>query len=297
MRIVRGDFQCEDQTSIYIPDNRPILNGWGKLGSTHVVGEPLKPIPTRLFIAWYSYAEDEFYSAKIALSVETIANLFAQGFTWPGTTKRTTYSRILVGLALEGGISLWLVGKGVVLEIQHFVAEREKVGWLSVYGNRNIPKADFINDVMDRRTKDKKSIIHSSGDRIPRGLWKNYRRRFAWKPEVYGVQPIQMWLRTYNGERKFIDFKNELESESERARPKAITVDWENNTARQYSTEILFDEREVFRVFDKLSTEAPDQPFLLQIEVSDKSFTVDVSLKTSNHIVRFEKMTQRTFLR
>jgi len=50
MRIVKGDLILKDGTSIYLPDRRIVYNGWGVVGSTHIVGETLKALPEKIDI-------------------------------------------------------------------------------------------------------------------------------------------------------------------------------------------------------------------------------------------------------
>ena len=72
MSIIAGDLVFSDGTSIYIPSSKIIENGWGELGSTHVVGERLKPLPVKIEISWFSYTEDKFYSGVFSLPYEKI---------------------------------------------------------------------------------------------------------------------------------------------------------------------------------------------------------------------------------
>jgi hypothetical protein len=79
MRIVTGDFIFNDGTSIYIPSSRIINNGWGVIGSTHIVGDKLKLLPAKIKIAWFSFVEDKFYSGVFTLPHDKIEILFKKG--------------------------------------------------------------------------------------------------------------------------------------------------------------------------------------------------------------------------
>ncbi|MCP3873094.1 MAG: DUF2931 family protein, partial [Desulfobacteraceae bacterium] len=72
MKIVRGDFIFKNKNSIYIPDGRFIMDGWGEVGSIDIVGEDFKPLPVRLRILWFSYTEDKFYAGDFDLPYEKI---------------------------------------------------------------------------------------------------------------------------------------------------------------------------------------------------------------------------------
>jgi len=52
MKIIKGDFIFLDGGSTYIPDHRLINNGWGEVGSHHIIGENFKPVPTLLFLGF-----------------------------------------------------------------------------------------------------------------------------------------------------------------------------------------------------------------------------------------------------
>jgi len=109
MRIIHGDFIFDDGTSLYIPGRKTIDNGWGEMGSIHIVGEKFKPLPTRIEISYFSFAEDKFYSGVFSLPYEKISNLFREGLRSPITGEKITYQNIIVGVAPAGEISIWLM--------------------------------------------------------------------------------------------------------------------------------------------------------------------------------------------
>ena len=76
MEVVNGGFLFEDGSSLYIPKKGVVANGWGKQGPTHIVGDPLKPIPHELDITYLSSTENQFYGGKFQLPVEKLQKLF-----------------------------------------------------------------------------------------------------------------------------------------------------------------------------------------------------------------------------
>jgi len=79
MEIIEGTLFYPGSGSIYIPDRRPFANGWGRTGSMHLVGDDAKPVPERLELTWFSYAEDKFYSGRFELNHARLDSLFDAG--------------------------------------------------------------------------------------------------------------------------------------------------------------------------------------------------------------------------
>ena len=288
MELIKGDFIFADKSTIYIPDRRVIHNGWGQTGSIHITGSLLKPIPEKLALSWFSYTEDTFYSGIFDLPVKKIADLFKQGLTGPASKHSVTYDQIIVGLAPEGGVSVWLATEGVVLEVATFKANEAKVPWTSVLDNEKVTRAEYITMVIEESLSHVQQIEFNEHG-VRQNLWQTYTRQYSWQLEVAGAKPQQLWLETFNGESEFFGFADTDRPRQRRAVPTSIKVDWQNAAKKGYFATIDFDEQEVFQAFAKLSQGKTDHPLVLQIEINPTSPALDVFLRDGEFVLKLDK--------
>ncbi len=106
MEIIQGTFiyHGEAEQGLYIPSGGTLSAGWGESISNHVVGDKLKPLPDRLKIIFFSYAEKQFYQGEFTLPYEKILAVFREG----GLANK--YDKIIVGIAPGGAVAVWLKG-------------------------------------------------------------------------------------------------------------------------------------------------------------------------------------------
>lgn len=302
MQIIEGRLIFKDKNFVLIPDDKIISNGWGETGSIHLIGNDLKPIPEKLMISWFSFTEDKFYSGTFDLPYEKIKSLFEEGFIDPVNGKKITYSEIIVGLAPEGEISVWLSGR-ITTEIGNFQAKEVNTDWVSVINNPDISRKDYIQIILDEELGDKlayldKRDIPHSPWRTPEeivkigihhGLWKMYRGKYLWVPVIAGIsKPTRMWIKSFNGENNYIDFPmGDLKLKAS-AVPRRIKIDWKAPTGGDFTASIIFDEKEIFKAFQKFNKHNANEVLKLQIEIGDISPSVGVSLKNSEFILRLE---------
>lgn len=297
MRIVTGDFIFNDGTSIYIPSSKIIDNGWGAIGSTHIVGDKLKLLPAKIKIAWFSFAEDKFYSGVFTLPYGKICNLFEKGFQSPITGKITTYERIIVGMAPAGEMSIWLMGDGEVLLVANFKAHETIIDWKYVTENTEFSRKTYISRVLNSSLS-KDQILELSLHGVPYELLDAYRKQYFWKPEVIGSKPTHLWLKTYNGECEYIDFiQSNVIHRNLRSVPKHIDIEWQDRFGKKYLGNLTFNENELLHAYHKLSTGQVDHEMKLQIEINEKSFDLNISLKDSKYIFHFNKAIVKVYER
>lgn len=301
MQIIRGDLIFNNGKSLYIPDGKVVYNGWGQLGSTHVVGEDYKPLPVKLDITWFSYMEDKFYSGSFDLPYDKILSLFKEGFVSRLTGEHKTYDTIMVGLAPGGEISVWLMAEGLVLEVAAFRAEEAEIEWKNINNNPNVSRKDYIQKVIQitmRHLKEpmgRKEIDQLVKDDISGRKWAGYRKQYLMAPEVIGATPLVMWLRAFNGESEYFDYSRKMGQRTHRPIPKKIIIDWQNKTGKKYTVTILFDEQEIFQAYQNLSGDDLGHNLQLEIEINETSPAVDVFLKDAHFILKLEKITMEVF--
>jgi len=304
MQIVEGYLIYKDDSSLYIPDGKIIRNGLGELLSTHAVGDDFKPIPDRLSILWFSYTEDKFYEGHFDLPFEKISKLFKAGFKSQSFSGHVTYDSIVVGLAPEGEISVFLVEEEI-LEVARFKAEEVERDWKLILNNESILKADYIKKVLSYEPSkpDKAALLKENA--IPAGKWdlyrEVYRRQYPWKLKITGGVPTIAWLRTYNGENEFFDFSRPSSNRSHRSIPRLIDLSWTNSKKGEYYAPIVFNQDEIIDAFKKLSFEKGDDEITVEIIIKEKPRslentktvrTIDIFIKNSISAIKLEK--QRT---
>ncbi len=123
MEVINGTFFYKGQNvGLAIPYGGTLRQGWGKSSSSYVLGDEIPPLPDRVKVKFYSYAENQFYEAEFALPYEAILEKLQQ-FQPEGPNARN-YSHFILGIAPGGAMSVWLGGPKV-LEV--FFGQAEKI--------------------------------------------------------------------------------------------------------------------------------------------------------------------------
>jgi hypothetical protein len=292
MQIVDGDFYFKNGGSIYIPDKRLIENGLGELGSIHIVGDDFKPLPNKLVIKWFSYIENKFYSGEFVLPYDKIKQLFDEGLTSPASGKHITYDLIMVGLGLNGEVSVYLNGDGVVLEVAHFQAKETDLDWTRVVDNPDIKRDDYIElTLSDILSKDQ--ILQSKKQAAKNDPWEGYKIKYTWDLEITGnSKPESIWLTTFNGEAEYIDYLNgKLDRAKLRSVPKKISVCWKSPSGTRYNAKILFNNEEILKAFEKLYKSNTKDKLSFQIEIDAISNHVKTHLVNSKYSIEMKDIT------
>jgi hypothetical protein len=261
VEILAGDLIVGDG-SVYIPDGRFVANGWGEIGSTHIVGEDVKPLPTTLDLTWLSYAEDLFYSGEFTLDHDRLADMLERGFPAPARDGWTTYGRLIVGMAPGGWISIWLAGAGIVHEVETFTAQPCDVPWQEFAGE-GVARAEFIRAGL-LRVMSAAELERLTKQGIPSGLFARYHEQYVWRVQWLGRGVAQQaWVRTLNGERDLIRFDRPT-TRPTMAVPRQIDFEWTEED-RRYCASIPFDDVEVMTAFEHLSAMDVQRPLILQL--------------------------------
>ena len=299
MQIIKGDFIFKDGNSIYIPDHRLIENGWGEIGSQHIVGEDLKPLPEALVIAWFSFVENKFYLGEFELPMEIISKLFKKGLESPFDGKQTTYKYIIVGLGLKGTISIWLSGDGIVKEVAQFDAEEadEEVDWRHITLS-DLEREQYIDQTLLLSFNgDEKKVEKARKHASQENPWEGYRIKYDWSIDIAGTaKPLSIWSSTFNGEKEYINYeKDKVCIKAERSVPKSMILNWQSSEGKKYSTDISFNTGEIFKAFDKLYNSDPDDTLQLQIEIDASSYSLETYLINSKYTLALQKTKTEVF--
>jgi len=295
MEIVHGEFIFENGRSAFIPNGKTLRNGWGKHGSTWIVGPDVKPVPVKMDIVFFSYTEDKFYGGSFDLPHKKMSELFHEGYDrayFPDS--KETYGYIMAGVAPRGEISVWM-GTGRIVEVASFQAEEIEVDWKRMLDNPAISREEFVKDVLEENlSKEEISLLRKEG--VPHGRWTHtYRKKYDWEPEISPDwnKPEDILLDTFNGEVEFFDFTRADVGKTldrDRALPKKVKMGWDNPKWGNCLQTIFFDEQEVFKAFDKFHEIHPGATLALEFEVSDVSETIRVFLKDDQHLIELKKI-------
>lgn len=293
MRLIQGDLLLKDGSSLYVPASAVIDNGWGELGSTDIVGSPLKSLPVKLRATWFSFAEDKFFTGEFTLPYDLILDLFKKGLLSPVTGKKATYNRIFVGFGPEGALSVWVAGDGVVLEVAKYKGREIILPWTAVTG-ATMPRKDYIALVLeDGRTAQELHDLKEHG--VPIGVSDRHSTQYLWNVSLPRHKNQVLWLKTLNGEREHFDFATPSATRS-RGLPQKIDYYWENQPGQKYVARMTFDDSEITAAFRKLA-EKNGSPMQLKLEISDEPHIIHTSLSDGKYIIRLNKTEGKVFTR
>jgi hypothetical protein len=276
VHLVQGTLALPDGRAVEIPDERDVSNGWGQRGSTHIVGELVKPLPTRLALSWFSYAEDRFWQGRFELPSHPMAGLFARGVPQDRQTgKPMPFERIIVGMAPDGLVAVWAAAGAEVVELAAFQATVAQLPWERVLDNPQVTRKDFIRSVLERRLGSE-GLARLQREGIPRGRFASYRTQYRWQPWVTGPGTAEgVRIRSFSGENAFIGPKGAAVPRDLRPVPAVVELNWKDPAAAPWIARITLDEAEAFAAFEKLGRGQPEQTQLaLHLETMPGGVTV-----------------------
>lgn len=295
MRLIRGYLTLKDGSSLYVPAKAIIDNGWGELGSTHVVGKIMKALPVKLTATWFSFAENKFFSGEFLLPYDSILEKFRTMIS-PKTGKIPTSHWIRVGFGPEGAVSVWVSAEGISVEIGNYRAPETAMDWKAVVDNDQISRMDYIALIMhESLTPQQLSELKEHG--VPPGISDHYSKQYRWNIMVSGQINRMMWLNMLNGEREYFDFVGMSNERRFRGLPQKVKIYWENNIGEKYGADVNFDEAEVTAAYKKLSAEKVDHPMQLKLEISDNPRVIHTSLNDGKYVILLNNTEVKAYTR
>jgi hypothetical protein len=296
IQIVGGDFIFKDGSSFYIPDGIISNRGWGEEGATHVAGADLKPLPVKLYIHWFSYAENKFFEGTFDLPYDKILKLFKGGIEDVGYG-RQNYHYIIVGLAPEGEVSVFLSGIGATVEVINNLRATEVItDWKKVNDNEEISRTEYKNWVLsDYLSKEQFKQLGRNG--ISSGLMDSYRQQYPWKPQMSNCKPDYMLIKTFNGELEYYNYLKSQKKRNNRGIPKKIEAGWWDLKGTDYHAEIFFNEEKTIADFQNFFKNVTNEETAIEFVFMEKPRTLnrskvlrtlDIYLKNSDSQVKLE---------
>ncbi|WP_347329904.1 DUF2931 family protein [Marinimicrobium locisalis] len=192
MKILYGTFLYpgEEEKGLYIPNLKLIYSGWGEPISTHVVGPDKKPLPDRIDITFYSYAEDQFYHGRFDLPYERIVQRFSEGYESNIEDQgKLGFRKITAGVAPGGHVAVWIIGPAKREEVLFEQAEPIEYDWekfwrLSFGSGDIVPREEYRIDSL-KASEAEIALEQAQNGTLPLDKWKRLRNQYPWEPRFY----------------------------------------------------------------------------------------------------------------
>lgn len=285
-----------------IPNMSGMQDGWE--GSARIWASEPKPLPDHLSIVWHSLTENKIYRGNFELPVDKIYQYFKEGYMTFGINEennnkvelhKETYDSITVGLAPQGMVVVWLVGRNKI-EIGRYQAEEvdrkeaEQIHlqhYKGVGGENPIPMDKTVNEKeLIAEGIDPKIIALALQNKITCKQWDDYRLRYNWK--VVFNKPVEMYayyIRYFDCEQDSEllpnqtqdDFNKKILEASSKVVPRKFGMYVTATNGKHYLIRLeTLDEQETIEAFKILEAKSPNQEITLFIDVDDdfKNFTV-----------------------
>jgi len=295
IEVYRGDFYTTNDWEP-IPNGGIVEAGWGdngmNMGETNIIPEGFK-------ITYFSYLENKFYSGKFELPHARIKQLFEEGVIDYGTKKFETYIAIIVGMAPEGVLVVWMKTYDKQIEIGRYQATEIDLAWEIFTPTVKADKKDeYVKEII-KLSPEAKLNFEKNG--LSHGLWDTYRIKYSWRPQfefpegsvVEGID-----LKMYNGETDFIWgdtlVKNAYEK---RALTWRINLIWADENDKDFGTFIDFDEAEVFEGYNKIYRNDKELEAELVFKYNHNRSSLIVLLRSKTEEIEFRKCKIRFFER
>src|SRR5690554_6267630 len=181
MEVVNGTFFYKGQDyGVTIPSGGTLTQNWKVSTSAYVIGPKFKPLPDRVGVTFYSYAENQFYRGEFALPYERILELFQQQLK---DSPDNTYAEILLGIAPGGSVAVWLKGPQTK---EVFFGQAEKIemspeaGFKLPFTSKEQSDGYVERALAESVTTEQLAYIKEKG--APLGTWSRYRNLYKWIP-------------------------------------------------------------------------------------------------------------------
>ena len=255
MEVISGTFYYKGEDhGLDIPSGGTLNVGWGESASAYEIGPKFKPLPDRLEVTFYSYAEKQVYKGSFGLPYEKILSLFRKRqLEFPDRP----YTSILLGVAPGGVVAVWLEG-GNVTEVFFSHAEKVELSPNAAFGLpfQSKEQSDhYIESALaESVTLEQLAYIKKYGP--PFGAWDRFRKLYKWAP-VYkdGKVPYrtEMPATFLNGE--FNQLPTQFSQEYiNTPKPLLKSTSFRSGGEKGPVYKIYFEEIELIETFEKLGS-------------------------------------------
>ncbi|WP_281379880.1 DUF2931 family protein [Geomonas silvestris] len=294
MRLIDGHLTLKNGSSLYVPAKAIIDNGWGEIGSTHVVGKTMKALPVKLTVTWFSFTENRFFSGEFTLPYQNILEYF-RTVTSKSPKGSPVFNSVIVGFGPGGAVSVWVSSIGSSVEVGNYKANEVALNWKMVTESEML-RTDYIDMVLrDSLTPLELRTLKERG--VPPGISDYYSKQYRWSLQVIGQKNRELWLKTLNGEEEYFDFAKSINARTSRGLPKSLVVYWEDNVGEKLGADVRFDEAEINAAYKKLSAEKTDHAMQLKLEISDNPEVIHTSLNDGKYVILLSKTVVKAYSR
>lgn len=242
--------------------------GWTYDGTE--AGQGGNKIPTHLNLTYVAYAEKKFYTVDADLPSDKILEEFRKGFSLVegannesiyNAVKHSTYDMFTVGAAPGGIVVVWLSAGHHRVEICRLQAKEVFVDKNNFRPHPQYEESQeqFFNKKYDINISDSMKVEISKNG-IPFGLWDTYRTKYKYRFKIHPYDEKDKItfesVRYFNGE-VTIYYPQDLEKNEYRLA--ALPYD-AGISFTKYNTEIIFNDKELMKVFENFKAKYPDEP-------------------------------------
>lgn len=272
--------------SVDLPDRRIARNGWGRRGSTLLVGEARKPPPDALQLTWFSYREDRFWQGRFVLPQARIEALMAQGVTGGPRQRPMPWDRVVVGMAPGGAVAVWLAAGATTCEVATFRAAPVELPWERVLDNPAIPREQHVREVMAEAAPLASVLARAEqADPIKTALRRH--TPWYWAPAVArSIAATRLVMRGWNGEFEPFLVEGAFPPRTRRAAPRTVFFEWTDGTGARRSAQVGVDEDEIFPALARLGGPNGDLPMALHLEPEAHGRELAVVLRSRHGTLR-----------
>jgi len=180
VEIVNGSFVFSDETSSSIPIGEYLNGDWGISNGTMVVGDDFKKVPKQMLITWFSYAENKFYKGNFELPQKTIYDIlrkdYGKSMMPDGSEYQNEFTRLLIGFAPQGLMTLWISGLGNKEIGTYQATETSDIEWSNFHKGE---KSLLVNSRREEMLKFVQEEI--SQGKVNNSYFKNRLKRYLYK--------------------------------------------------------------------------------------------------------------------
>jgi len=284
MVIEYGGFMRADGQRLVVPSGNYLdsKTSWSVSGVAWAVGEELQPVPERLDILYFSYAEDQFYEGKFALPQQQLYTLLKAGYWNTDSKQQITYNTLVVSVLPKGLVVVWLAGEGRRVLVGQFRAHASDADYQHFH-----PGSDRAQTVRYNQAHLPPGVQQQlKAGTISSQQWENYLHPYCWQlalPPTLRLSryTIGYWseeVSQYPDTQNFAPYVQALLAPHQRAAPKSLRLYVRDEAGQAHQLRIRqFDEAETLAAFQQLHGASP---LLLRVE-ADK-YLKEVKLVLTN---------------
>ncbi len=284
MEVTSGTFFYKGQEAgIPIPSGGTLRQGWGESSSVYVGGDEIPPLPDRVKVSFFSYAEKLSYQAEFSLPYDKILSLFQQ--RQKEAPNESNYTHFLLGIAPGGAMSVWIKGAGGrTIEVffgQAEQVERSPSEAFELPFESTSQSDEYIESALaEAVSPEQLEYIKTHG--APLGAWARFRNLYKWAPaykEGKGPTEPEMRVLFLNGEKYLVPTRFSEEF-SGTPKPLPFHLKLEARAAAEEAPYYIidFEPFELMEAFEKLGANGE----LVYIELDTKMPTTDLKIRLYN---------------